>query len=100
MRSSPSRPEGSCTLAVRVSPGARKDAVLREAEGWKIQVAAPPVDGKANEHLCTFLAREVLGLPRRAVRVKVGSSGRSKLLEIDASLAEVEAAMAAWELQR
>ena len=86
----------SCTLSVRVMPGARKDGLIRTEEGWKVQVAAPPVEGQANERLIGFLSREVLGLPKRSVRVKVGASGRNKLLEIDASAAEVEAAMVAW----
>jgi hypothetical protein len=86
----------SCTLSVRVMPGSRKDGLIRTEEGWKVQVAAPPVEGQANERLIGFLSREVLGLPKRSVRVKVGASGRNKLLEIDASASEVEAAMVAW----
>jgi uncharacterized protein (TIGR00251 family) len=97
MKLSNSNAEASCTLAVRVAPGARRDGLVREGEGWKVQVAAPPVDGKANDHLCEFMAREVLGLPKRAVRVKIGSSGRSKILEIDAPRALVDAALSAWE---
>lgn len=86
----------SSTLAIRVAPGARKNGLVRTEEGWKVQVAAPPVDGQANEKLVEFLAREVLGLPRRAVRLRVGASGRSKVLDIDASSEEVEKAMQAW----
>lgn len=97
MKLNSSSAEAGCTLAVRVSPGARRDALIREGEGWKVQVAAPPVDGKANDHLCEFIAREVLGLPKRSVRVKMGSSGRSKILEIDAPRAMVDTALAAWE---
>lgn len=86
-----------CTFSVRVQPGARKDGVQHSAHGWKIAVAAPPVDGQANERLERFLAKEVLGLPRAAVRVKAGASGRNKLLEIDAELAFVEEALRRWE---
>ena len=86
----------SCTLAVRVAPGSRKEGLQKTGEGWKVMVAAPPVEGQANERLIEFLAKEVLGLPKRAVRVKVGTSGRNKLLEIDASAETVEAAMNAW----
>lgn len=83
----------SCTIPIRVQPGAKKSAVERDDAGWKIRVAAPPVDGKANEALCRFLAREVLGLPARAVQIKAGAGGRSKLLEVDAEREEVEAAL-------
>lgn len=80
-------------LRVRVKPGARKDAVRWEqGRGWRVEVQAPPVDGKANERLCAFLAREVLQV---GVRVRAGASGRDKLLDVDADAASVEAAMRA-----
>ena len=84
------------TLPVRVQPGARQNRLLQTPEGWKIQVAAPPVDGAANDALCAFLAREILGLPARAVSVRAGASGRRKLIEIDAPADQVEAALRAW----
>lgn len=81
----------SSVLRVRVKPGARKDAVRwDEGRGWKVEVQAPPVDGKANERLCAFLAREVLGV---AVTVRAGASGRDKLLDVAASAEVVEAAL-------
>ena len=53
-------------LALRVSPNARKS----EFAGWTadekgrpvllVKLAAPPVDGKANEELVRFLSKEVL----------------------------------------
>jgi uncharacterized protein YggU (UPF0235/DUF167 family) len=85
------------TLALRVSPGSKRDELWREAEGWRARVAAPPAEGRANERLCTFLAREVLGLPARAVRVKAGQSGRQKLVEVDLDAASLAAALTAWE---
>lgn len=87
----------SSTLALRVSPGARRDELLRDATGWRAKVAAPPIDGRANEHLCAFLAREVLHVPVRCVRVKAGQGGRQKLVEIDLGAAELDAALRAWE---
>lgn len=87
----------SATVAVRVSPGARADALTWEdGRGWKVAVAAPPVDGKANERLCAFLAREVLGVAPSRVRVRAGASGRAKVVEVDLPQAEVDAALAAW----
>ena len=82
---------------MRVAPGARRDALAwEEGRGWKLSVTAPPVDGKANEHVCTFLAREVLGLPRRGVRVKSGETSREKRLEVDLDEAALSAALRAW----
>ncbi len=71
------------SLLVHVQPRASRTEIV----GWhgdaiKIRVAAPPVDGAANEELVRFLA-EVLALPRSAVRVASGSTGRHKRLEID-----------------
>lgn len=84
---------GSSVLRVRVKPGARKDAVRwEEGRGWRVDVHAPPVDGKANDHLCAFLARQVLGVP---VRVRAGASGRDKLLDVDAPAELVEARLRA-----
>ena len=79
-------------LAVRVTPGARTNAwVGRLPDGrWKLKIAAPPVDGRANQALERFVA-ESLGVAPRAVRVAKGASGRDKVLEIDLDAAELEA---------
>jgi uncharacterized protein (TIGR00251 family) len=81
-------------ICVRVSPGARRTEVVgRYGGGWKVRVAAPPERGRANVALAGHLA-ELLGVPRRAVRVAAGAASRDKVLEIDGrSAAEVEAAL-------
>lgn len=80
----------SCTLAVKAVPNAPRNALA----GWlgdalKVRVQAPPVEGRANEALCEFLAGE-LGLPRRAVTVLRGDTSRLKLVRIE-GLAEADA---------
>lgn len=50
----------------------------------RVRLAAPPVDGKANEQLLTWLASE-LDLPRRSIRLLRGESARRKTIEIDAT---------------
>lgn len=57
-----------------------------EVVGWhgdaiKIRVAAPPVDGAANQELLRFLAQR-LDIPSAQVRIAVGSTGRRKRVEI------------------
>ena len=47
-----------------------------------MRVAAPPVDGAANEALVRFLA-ERLGVPRSGVRVDSGTGGRAKTVSVD-----------------
>jgi uncharacterized protein len=81
-------------ISVRVSPGARRTEVVgRYGGGWKVRVAARPERGRANEALAEHLA-ELLGVPRRAVRVAAGAASRDKVVEIDGrSAAEVEAAL-------
>ena len=68
-------------LAVRVVPKASRDDVLAEAQWLKIRVTAPPVDGKANEHLVRLLAR-VFGVAKSRVVIEKGATGRSKQVRI------------------
>jgi len=75
-------------LALKVTPGARKNEIL----GWeddypqvgrvlKVKIAAPPVEGKANKEIVLFLAK-VLGVTKSSIEVVHGTSGRIKLVEI------------------
>ena len=61
-----------------------------------MRIDAPPVDGAANERLVTFLAREVLGVPRSAVRVARGERARTKTVDVDLPADEVERRIRAW----
>ncbi|HWC72970.1 MAG TPA: DUF167 domain-containing protein [Gemmatimonadales bacterium] len=53
----------------------------RHGDAIKIRIAAPPVDGAANDELVRFLARR-LGVPRNAIRITAGESGRRKTISI------------------
>jgi hypothetical protein len=67
---------------VRVQPRAsRTELVGRHGDALKIRVAAPPVDGAANEALVRFLA-ERLGVPSSSVAVTAGASGRLKTVAV------------------
>ena len=69
-------------LSLRVSPGARKSAVVgRYGERWKIRVAAPAESGRANEALIELLGK-VLGVTRSQVRVVTGVGARDKIVEV------------------
>ena len=71
------------TFDVRVIPRARKTEYGGERDGaFVIRLAAPPVDGAANDALVEFLA-STLNLPRRAIRIVSGERGRRKRIEID-----------------
>jgi uncharacterized protein (TIGR00251 family) len=69
-------------LSLRVSPGARKSAVVgRYGERWKIRVAAPAESGKANDALIELLGK-ALGVARSQVRVVTGAGARDKIVEV------------------
>jgi uncharacterized protein (TIGR00251 family) len=70
------------SLRVRVQPRASRDALSGEREGaLVVRLAAPPVEGAANEALARFLGK-TLGVPPSAVRVVSGASGRNKVVRV------------------
>jgi uncharacterized protein (TIGR00251 family) len=77
--------DGRITLTLHIQPGAKKTEFAGlHGDALKIRLAAPPVDGKANEALVKFVA-EVLGLPKSAVNLKSGQTSRRKVLEVTGS---------------
>ena len=76
-------------LDVRVIPRARKTelAGLRD-DAVLIRLAAPPVEGAANDALVTFVA-EWLAVPRRAVHIVSGEHSRRKRLSVDGLTADL-----------
>jgi len=77
---------GAWRIRVVAQPGAARSEVAGEHDGClKLRVAAPPVDGRANDEIVRFLA-DRLDLPKRAVRLAAGASGRRKLFEAGASI--------------
>jgi uncharacterized protein (TIGR00251 family) len=76
-------------LTVKVHPRARRSALAgRLGDAWKLALAAPPVDGKANDECVRFLA-ELAGVPRSRVRIVTGLTSRLKVVEIE-GVTEVE----------
>ena len=70
-------------LSVKVHPRARRSAVTgRFGDAWKLDLAAPPVDGKANDECIRFFA-ELAGVPRARVRIVTGLTSRMKVVEIE-----------------
>ena len=69
-------------LRVKIQPRASRDQVAGvQDQRLKIRIAAPPVDGAANQHLISLLARE-FRVPRTAVRLLGGETGREKRLAV------------------
>ncbi|OHE79180.1 MAG: hypothetical protein A3G75_11910 [Verrucomicrobia bacterium RIFCSPLOWO2_12_FULL_64_8] len=73
----------SCTLDLKVIPGAPRDEIAgRVGPAVKIKLRAPALEGRANEALVEFLA-DRLGVPRRAVSLLRGERSRQKAVRID-----------------
>jgi uncharacterized protein len=72
----------SARVRLRVSPGSsRAEIVGRYADGWKVRVAAAPEHGRANDAVLRLLA-DALSLPREALSIVSGHSGRDKIVEL------------------
>jgi len=70
------------TLVLHVVPRARVTSVAgRHGDALKIRLAAPPVDGAANDELIRFLA-ERLSVPRSAVTIAAGHTSRRKTVKV------------------
>jgi uncharacterized protein len=75
-------------LDVRVIPRAKKNEVAGMRDGaLLLRVAAPPVEGAANEAVVELLA-SVLRIPRKQIRIVGGERGRQKRVAIDGITAE------------
>jgi len=73
----------SGVLIVHVVPRAtRTEVVGMHGDALRVRVAAPPVDGAANEELVRFLA-ERLGVPRSAIAIAAGDTSRRKRVLIE-----------------
>lgn len=75
-------------LTLHIQPGAKKTEIAGEhGEALKIRLAAPPVDGKANDCLIAFLA-ERLGVAKSRVELVSGQSSRAKRVRVAALSAD------------
>jgi uncharacterized protein (TIGR00251 family) len=85
-------------FAIRVKPGARRDRV---GGGWSatetpaliVAVAAPAVEGKANEAVRRVVAK-AFGVRKSDVRVVTGERGRDKVIELTSAPDDAEARLA------
>jgi uncharacterized protein len=72
-------------LQLSVVPNAKRTAVDGLHDGaLRLRLAAPPIDGRANEALIAWLAKS-LSVPRRDVEVLRGESSRRKQVAIAVS---------------
>jgi len=70
-------------LKLHVQPGASKTEVAGlHGEALKIRLAAPPIDGRANECLIGFLA-ETMGIAKRNIELVGGATSREKRVRVE-----------------
>jgi uncharacterized protein (TIGR00251 family) len=69
-------------VTVKVHPRAKRSGIAgRLGDAYKLDLAAPPVDGKANDECVRFFA-ELAGVSRSAVRIVKGATSRMKVVEV------------------
>lgn len=73
--------DGAGRLALRVTPGARSEAIALGEGVVLVKVRTKPQDGKANQAVLELLA-EALGLPTSRLQMLRGATGRDKLVQI------------------
>ena len=74
--------DGSISFKVQVVPRASRSEIVGEHNGaLRVRVAAPPVDGAANEELIHTLAR-ALRVKRGAIEVVAGRTSKTKQVRV------------------
>ncbi|MDA9271956.1 DUF167 domain-containing protein [bacterium] len=75
-------------LAIYVQPGAKQNRIVGlHGQALKIRLAAPSIEGRANEALIKYLAT-LCGVPIRQVVINKGEKSRSKVVVITDSTIE------------
>ncbi|HSW72381.1 MAG TPA: DUF167 domain-containing protein [Chlamydiales bacterium] len=70
-------------IECKIIPNAAKSRVVGYVgEALKIQIAAPPEKGKANEELIYFLSK-LFKVPKSAIQILTGETGRLKRVSIE-----------------
>ena len=74
---------GAVRFEVHAKPRAKKSRIVGpRGDALEVALAAPPVDGAANEELVRVLAR-ALGVPRRSVWIVRGETSQKKLVAVE-----------------
>jgi uncharacterized protein (TIGR00251 family) len=83
------------TLTLHVQPGAKHSEIVGlYGEALKIKLAAPPIEGRANEALLKFIA-DLFAVPLRNTELKQGGQSRQKVVAVTGSKIEPESLLTA-----
>ena len=78
------------TLTLHVQPGAKRTEVAGlHGDALKLRLAAPPIEGRANEALLRFIA-ETFCVPLRQVELRQGGQSRHKVVAVTGSKVDPE----------
>ena len=73
---------GAVSFKARIQPRASRTEVAgQRADAIKLRIAAPPVDGKANEECRRFLAK-IVGVSLSSVEIVSGDLSKDKIIRI------------------
>jgi uncharacterized protein len=86
--------DGALTFKVRVVPRASRSEIVGEHDGaLRLRIAAPPVDGSANEELVRTIAK-AFKVSRSAVQITAGHSSKLKQVRVIGGAPDVLAELA------
>ena len=79
--------ENGCSFQVQVVPRAGQDKIMGFQEGCiRVKIAAPPVDGAANQKCIEFFAR-LFRLPKSRIQLIAGAHRRKKTIVVEGKAA-------------
>lgn len=74
--------DGAVRFEVHAKPRASKSRIVGAREGaLEVAIAAPPVDGAANQELLKFLSR-ALGVSKSSIDLVRGDASRTKIVAV------------------
>jgi uncharacterized protein (TIGR00251 family) len=78
------------TLTLHIQPGAKRSEIVGlHGDALKIKLAAPPIEGRANEALLKFIA-DLFAVPLRNTELKQGGQSRHKVVAVSGSNVDPE----------
>jgi len=69
-------------VRVRVQARSKRPGIERRGDALLVRVAAPPVDGRANDAVCKAIAAAA-GVPSSSVSVLRGHTARDKTVRVE-----------------